>query len=162
MQIFSGQSFSSIQTFLFSIFIKLIAPVGTPECIQHNILKPLLYLVAAASPMTAHGLVYGFPLLWKINAKGIAQFRLGGIAAMSVIRGSFETTFNKDFQPTVVDVRLTIVPLLTSFASQVGDAENIYELTNGNNSPLSIQHPGDISTGTMQTNQNESIVSIKL
>jgi hypothetical protein len=146
-----------------NVFIKLISPVGSPECIRHNIIKPLLYLVAAASPITAHGLMYGFPLLWSIDAKGIAQFRLGAIAALTIIRGSYETTFNANLQPTVVDVRLTIVPLLNDFAVQTDSgADSIYKQKIGDGVPLGVQHPGDIYHGTMQDDSKERIYSIKL
>jgi hypothetical protein len=157
---------SSSYTSTLTVFVKLIAPAGTPECIERNILEPLLYLLAAASPITYGGIMYGFPLLWDIHAHGITNFRLGGIAAMSIIRGSFETTFNKLLQPTVIDVRLTLVPVLNDFASQV-------YLSEGQNSmykhpeELGAQNPADIRRGVLNNprgihNAKPDIVSIKL
>lgn len=145
-----------------SLFIKLVAPVGTPECVRRNILEPLLYLIAATSPVTYGGTMFGFPLLWEVHAHGITRFRLGAIATLSVIRGSFETTFNHALQPTVVDVRLTIVPLLTDFAVQTNSnnvKHNIYD--EKNDKYLSVQHPGDTRVGTMNDG-NANMFTIQL
>jgi len=137
-----------------SIFIKLVAPTGTDECIKENILKPMLYLLAAGSPLTYSGSTYGYPLLWDVQAHGITNFRVGGIAAMTLIRGSFETSFNHNLQPTVIDVRLTLVPLMNDFAVQTDPnfessitrtdvAPNIYDQPDG----LGVQNPGDLVRG---------------
>jgi len=158
----SGSSYNSTLT----MFIKLISPTGQPKCIQRNILEPLLYLVAAATPITTYGVVYGYPLLWQVHAHGITNFRLGGIAAMSVTRGSFETTFTKSLQPTVIDVRLTIIPLLTDFATQTLNEGigSIYKQPQY----LGVQNPADIRRGTMnkgpvaRENTKPEIVSVKL
>jgi hypothetical protein len=158
----SGSSYNSTLT----MFIKLISPTGQPKCIQRNILEPLLYLVAAATPITTYGVVYGYPLLWQVHAHGITNFRLGGIAAMSVTRGSFETTFTKALQPTVIDVRLTIIPLLTDFATQTLNEGigSIYKQPQY----LGVQNPADIKRGTMNNgpvareNTQPEIVSVKL
>jgi hypothetical protein len=145
-QMWSGSSYSSTLT----TFIKLVSPTGQPECIKKNILEPLMYLVAAASPITSYGIVYGYPLMWQVQAQGITNFRIGSIAALSIIRGSFETTFTKALQPTIIDVRLTIIPLLTDFAVQTmaaGDDKNIYK--GDNPTYLGVQNPADIARGTM-------------
>jgi len=151
-----------------NLFVKLVSPTGEAECIRRNILEPLLYLVAAASPITTYGIVYGYPLLWQVQAQGITSFRLGGIAALTFTRGSFETTFNMELQPTIVDVRLTIIPLLKDFAAQTllsGDVDSIYKQPQY----LGVQNPADIYRGTMNTkpvgsNQAETkkIKTIKL
>jgi hypothetical protein len=161
--LWNGSNYSSTLT----MFIKLISPTGSEDCIRRNILEPLMYLTAAASPITATGIVYGFPLMWQIHAHGITNFRIGAIAAMSIIRGSFETTFTQLLQPTVVDVRLTIVPLLQDFAVQTNQGSpSIY--TDENASYLGVQNPGDIARGTMNGKPighgktNVKIVSVKL
>ncbi len=136
-----------------TLFIKLVAPVGTPECIQKNILEPILYLLAAGSPLTYSGIMYGFPLLWDVQAHGITDFRLGGIAAMSLIRGSFETTFNHLIQPTVVDVRLTLIPLLNEFAAQTDSSP---KSIHNNPDSLGVQNPSDIVRGITNSNINGS------
>ncbi len=145
-QMWSASQYNSTLT----LFIKLISPTGQPECIRKNILEPLLYLIAASSPITAYGMVYGYPLLWQVHAHGITNFRIGSIAALSIIRGSFETTFTTSLQPTVIDVRLTIIPLLTDFAVQTDTSEkSIY--TGEQVDYLGVQNPGDIHRGTMNT-----------
>jgi hypothetical protein len=158
---------ASSYTSTLNVFIKLIAPTGTEKCIQENIIKPLLYLTAATSPITFGGLMYGFPLLWDIRARGIATFRLGAIAAMSIIRGTFETTFNNLLQPTIIDVRLTIVPVLNDFASQIykEDQKSIYTRPQD----LGVQNPSDTFGAVINSSRsspterlNEEILSIKL
>jgi len=148
-----------------TMFVKLVAPVGTKECVQHNIIEPLLYLLAASSPITYGGVMYGYPLLWDVQAHGITNFRLGGIAAMSLMRGSFETTFNKDLQPTVIDVRLTIVPVMNDFAVQtmVGPEQtSAYD----NPTALGTLNAGDLRRGIlndrtdMSANENKGVVEI--
>jgi hypothetical protein len=157
---------SSSYTSTLTVFVKLISPAGTPECIERNILEPILFLLAAASPITYGGVMYGFPLLWDIHAQGITNFRLGGIAAMSIIRGSFETTFNKLLQPTVIDVRLTLVPVLNDFASQVYLSDSQKSMYT-NPQELGAQNPADIRRGILNDaqgihNGKPNIVSIKL
>ncbi len=145
-QIWSASQYNSTLT----LFIKLISPTGQPECIRKNILEPLLYLIAASSPITAYGMVYGYPLMWQVHAHGITNFRIGSIAALSIIRGSFETTFTTALQPTVIDVRLTIIPLLNDFAVQTTtDAPSIYD--DERVDYLGVQNPADTFRGTMNT-----------
>jgi len=166
-QIWSASQYNSTLT----LFIKLISPTGQEECIKKNILEPLMYLIAAASPITAYGVVYGYPLMWQVHAHGIANFRIGSIAALSIIRGSFETTFTKALQPTVIDVRLTIIPLLNDFAVQTNNnaAGSIY--TDEASEYLGVQNPADIYRGTMNTgpvgnrikqHTKPNIISIKI
>jgi hypothetical protein len=161
----NGSSYTSNLT----LFIKLVAPVGTSECIQKNILEPILYLLAASSPLTYNGIMYGFPLLWDIQGQGITNFRIGGIQNMSLIRGSFETTFNHLLQPTVIDVRLTLVPLLNDFAVQTNspNASPIYAPEN--RKYLGVQNPADIKQGLMNVHDygstigaNDEVRTIKL
>ncbi len=166
-QLWSASQYNSTLT----LFVKLVSPTGQPHCIRKNILEPLLYLLAAASPITSYGLVYGYPLMWQVNAQGITNFRIGSIAALSIIRGSFETTFTKALQPTVIDVRLTIIPLLSDFAVQTNAVKtgNIYD---DDMAPfLGVQNPADIVRGTMnkgpmggptRSQEKPNIVSVKI
>ncbi len=148
-KLWSGSQYNSTLT----MFVKLVSPTGQEECIRKNILEPLLYLIAASSPITAYGIVYGYPFMWQVHAHGITNFRVGAIAALSIVRGSFETTFTTALQPTVIDVRLTIVPLINDFAVQTGAAagtdKNIYDYNNAKF--LGVQNPADINRGTMNT-----------
>ncbi len=164
-QIWSASQYNSTLT----LFVKLVSPTGQDDCIRKNILEPLLYLIAAASPITAYGTVYGYPTLWQVHAHGITNFRIGAIAALSIMRGSFETTFTKALQPTIIDVRLTIIPLLSDFAVQTDatNAPSIYE--KGQENYLGVQNPADIHRGTMNTGpvggqkqEDINIVSVKI
>jgi hypothetical protein len=101
-----------------SLFIKLVSPSGDPASILRYITIPILTLMAAGSPLTMNGVTYGMPLVWDVRAYGISRFKVGALAALTISRGSYETVFNADKQPTVVDVRLTIVPLVQDFAVQ--------------------------------------------
>lgn len=101
-----------------SLFIKLASPSGDPLSILKYITIPILTLMGAGSPLTINGLTYGMPLIWDVRAYGITRFKVGALAALTISRGSYETVFNKDKQPLIVDVRLTIVPLVQDFAVQ--------------------------------------------
>ncbi len=167
-QLWSASQYNSTLT----MFIKLVSPTGQEECIRRNIMEPILYLLAAASPITSYGTVYGYPLMWQVNAQGITNFRIGSIAALSIMKGSFETTFTEALRPTIVDVRLTIIPLLTDFAVQTnaaGDQHSIY--TDDAAKHLGVQNPADIVRGTMnkgpvggstRTQDSPNIVSVKI
>jgi len=159
----NGSDYTSTLT----VFIKLVAPVGTPECIRRNILEPIFYLLAASSPLTYGGSMYGFPLLWNVQAHGVTNFKVGAIANLSLIRGSFETTFNYLLQPTVVDVRLALVPLVNDFAVQTNDLadskNHIYLEENARY--VGVQNPSDIKRGVTNTRSGgtqEQILTIKL
>ncbi len=164
-QIWSASQYNSTLT----LFVKLVSPTGQKECVKKNILEPLLYLLAASSPITGYGTVYGYPLMWQVNAQGITNFRIGAIAALSIIRGSFETTFTTALRPTVVDIRLTIIPLLSDFAVQTNadNTDNIYEDKMA--SYLGVQNPADVVRGTMnkgpmggRSQTDPNIVSVKI
>ncbi len=113
-----------------SLFIKLASPSGDPLSILKNITIPILTIMAAGSPITINGLTYGMPLIWDVRAYGITRFKVGALAALTISRGSYETVFNKDKQPLIVDVRLTIVPLVQDFAVQyVKEATTCHDTT---------------------------------
>ena len=101
-----------------SIFIKLASPSGHPVDVLQYITLPILTFMAAGSPLTQNGVTYGLPLVWDVRAYGITRFKVGALAAMTISRGSYETVFNAEKQPLVVDVRLNIIPLIQDFAVQ--------------------------------------------
>lgn len=101
-----------------NLFIKLAAPSGDPLSVLKYITLPILSLMAAGSPITLNGVTYGMPLIWDVRAYGITHFKIGAMAAMTISRGSYETVFNSAKQPLLVDVRITIVPLMQHFAVQ--------------------------------------------
>jgi len=101
-----------------SLFIKLAAPSGDPASILNYITIPILTMMATGAPITRNGVTYAMPLVWDVRAYGITHFKIGAVAAMAISRGSYETVFNSSKQPMLVDVRLTIVPLMQDFAVQ--------------------------------------------
>jgi len=101
-----------------SLFLKLAAPAGDPLSVLEHISLPILTMMGAGSPLTLNGLTYGMPLIWDVRAYGITRFKVGALAAITISRGSYETIFNADKQPLLVDVRVTIVPLVQDFAVQ--------------------------------------------
>jgi len=109
-----------------SIFIKLASPSGDPLSIYKNITLPILTMMSTGSPITVNGVTYAMPLIWDVRAYGITHFKIGAVAAMTISRGSYETVFNSAKQPLLVDVRLTIVPLMQDFAVQyTGGADKV-------------------------------------
>ncbi len=113
------------------LMIKLVSPSGDDESIQEFILKPLLFMVMAVSPITYDGINFGYPPLWEVQAEGLMDIQLAGISAMTITRGGNDTQFNRFNQPLNVDVRLTIEPLINGFATSMKDANyKDYLITN--------------------------------
>lgn len=176
----SGATFSSPKAWSDSsynssltVMLKLISPTGDPDSIKRNILQPLSYLIAAASPITQKGIVYGYPFMWDVRARGIARFKLGYIANISLNSGTFETTYNIKLQPTIIEVRLTISPLIQDFSSQikiknststiVGNKEevvdevNIYSGEKTSIEAVNSMNFGDIVTGMMNVKPGKNL-----
>lgn len=100
-----------------SFTIKLISPSGHPDDVQRYVLDPLTRLVLAASPITFDGVSYGYPPIWKVEAKGLLNINLAAITAIVITRGGQDTLFNRYNQPTNIDVRITVEPLVNGFAT---------------------------------------------
>lgn len=103
-----------------SFTIKLVSPSGAEEDIDKYIVEPLLTLILAASPITFDGVSYGFPPLWSIKADGIIDMNLAAITAIVITRGGQDTVFNRYNQPTNIDIRMTVEPLVSGFATPLG------------------------------------------
>jgi len=99
-----------------SVFLKLASPSGDDIGLLKYITLPIMTMMAAGSPITLNGLTYGMPLIWDVRAYGITRYKVGAIMAMTISRGSYETVFNYNKQPMLVDIRLTIAPLINDFA----------------------------------------------
>jgi len=95
--------------------IKLISPSGHPADIEHYIERPLKLLVMMGSPISANGIMYGFPPLWSVLAEGLNSFKLAAIESLIIMRGGNDTTFNKDNQPLNIDVRLVLKPIVKGY-----------------------------------------------
>ncbi len=111
------------------LMIKLVSPSGDSEMIDHCIIKPLMYLMLAASPVSYDGITFGYPTLWDVQADGMMDIKLGAITAMTITRGGNETQFNHNNEPLNIDIRLTIEPLAHGFASLTSsDGSSVVEM----------------------------------
>ena len=141
-KIWSNSEYNNTSSFT----IKLISPSGHPTDIINYIIKPLRALILSASPVTFDGISYGFPPLWAVEAKGMISMKLAAVTALTISRGGQDTLFNRFNQPTNIDVRITVEPVIQGFASplmsgisEVPDAEgNIRMIVQ---SPSSILKP---------------------
>ena len=100
-----------------NVFIKLTSPTGHLHSVKEYIVKPLLALIIAASPISLNGLTYGFPFMWKAINYGNITFNAAYISQLTITRGSIETSYSDDFLPLAIDVRMTISSLSDKFAS---------------------------------------------
>ena len=112
-RIWSASDYNNTSSFT----IKLISPDGNPDNIKNFIIRPLRTLILAASPITFDGISYGFPPLWKVYAKGMVSMKLAAITAITISRGGQDTLFNRYNQPTNIDVRITVEPVIQGFAT---------------------------------------------
>lgn len=126
-----------------SFTIKLISPDGNPVNVNNFVLKPLRTLILAASPITFDGISYGFPPLWKVYAKGMVSMKLAAITAITISRGGQDTLFNRFNQPTNIDVRITVEPVIQGFATPLRDGINDTPDSNGGVKMI-VQNPSSI------------------
>lgn len=112
-----------------SFTIKLISPSGHIEDVANYILRPLRILTLACSPVTYDGVSFGYPPIWKVETEGLGTSNLSAITAMTISRGGQDTMFNRYNQPTNVDVRLTVEPLVQGFATPLESELNFYANT---------------------------------
>ena len=109
-----------------SFTIKLISPSGHVDDVAKYILRPLRILTLACSPVTFDGVSFGYPPIWKVETEGLGTSNLSAITAMTISRGGQDTMFNRYNQPTNVDVRLTVEPLVQGFATPLMPDLNFY------------------------------------
>ena len=109
-----------------SFTIKLISPSGHVDDVAKYILRPLRILTLACSPVTFDGVSFGYPPIWKVETEGLGTSNLSAITAMTISRGGQDTMFNRYNQPTNVDVRLTVEPLVQGFATPLIPNLNFY------------------------------------
>ena len=128
-----------------SLTIKLVSPSGHKDDVDNFVIKPLQRILLAASPITFDGISYGFPPLWKVEAKGLLNMKLAGITMVSISRGGPDTLFNRYNQPTNIDVRVVVEPVVQGFATPM--SKNITDEINpvtGNTSMI-VQSPNAIT-----------------
>jgi hypothetical protein len=99
------------------VMVKLVSPSGDTKSILKYIVRPLMYLIAASSPVTYNGVSFGYPPLWEVKADGAQNMVLAAISTMTITRGGNETQFNRFNQPMNIDIRLNIEPLINSYAT---------------------------------------------
>ena len=94
----------------FSINIKLVSPDNDDLSIYHNILVPLMHLLALALPRGTSTNSYISPFLVRAAYKSFMNIDLGIVTGLSISRGA-EGCWNRHGIPTVVDVSLDIKDL---------------------------------------------------
>ena len=94
----------------YSIDIKLVSPDNDDFSIYHNILVPLMHLIALALPKGTSSNSYMSPFLIRAAYKSFMNIDMGMIVDMSINRGA-EGCWNRHGVPTVVDVSMTIKDL---------------------------------------------------
>ena len=158
---------SSYQSGL-QLLVRLVSPSGHFNDVYKYILKPLMYMICAASPITYNGVVYGFPPLWKVEAEGLQTIPLAGISALTISRGGNDTIFNKWNQPLNIDVRLSLESIIdgfATFASSDGSNKNPYESQTGSGRASLVTNPKDIMDSfTYLTTDGTNVkdISVKL
>lgn len=135
------------------LMIKLVSPSGDKESIKEYITKPLKMLMVAAAPISYDGFNFGYPTVFEVQAEGLMDMKLAGITAMTISRGGNETQFNRFNQPLNIDVRLTIRPLVSAFASsitdqigEINDASMQLSETDKNYDKFIMTNPKDVET----------------
>jgi hypothetical protein len=143
-----------------SLTIKLVSPSGHPKDVMKYVIEPLRYLILAASPVTFDGITYGFPPLWNVEAKGMISMKLAGISALSISRGGPDTVFNKDNQPTNIDVRMVVEPVVAGFASPMSTTIN-NEINPDGYTHMIVQNPNSIINPMSNDSLQDSSIQLK-
>ena len=158
---------SSYQSGL-QLLVRLISPSGHYKDVYNYILKPLMYMICAASPITYNGVVYGFPPLWRVEAEGLQTIPLAGISALTISRGGNDTIFNKWNQPLNIDIRLSLESIIDGFATFASSDEgktNPYNIQTGSGRASLVTNPKDIMDSfTYLTTDGTNVkdISVKL
>ena len=127
-----------------SFTIKLVSPDGNPVNVDNFVLKPLRTLILSASPITFDGISYGYPPLWSVYAKGMVSMKLAAITAITISRGGQDTLFNRYNQPTNIDVRITVEPVIQGFATPMLDNISDQADKSTGNVKMIVQNPSSI------------------
>lgn len=144
------------------IMIRLVSPSGHWKDISQYIIKPMMYLINAASPVTYNGVSYGHPMLWQIRAEGMQNIDVGAISTMTISRGGTDTIFNQYNQPLNVDIRISLESIINGFA--VGIGTNFYANDSYAHKASLITSPKDImdSFTYLTSNGTPKEISVKL
>lgn len=144
------------------IMIRLVSPSGHWKDISQYIIKPMMYLINAASPVTYNGISYGHPMLWQIRAEGMQNIDIGAISTMTISRGGTDTIFNQYNQPLNIDIRISLESIINGFA--IGIGPNFYVNDSYANKASLITSPKDImdSFTYLSSNSTPKEISVKL
>ena len=143
-----------------SLTIKLVSPSGHPNDIMKYVIDPLRYLILAASPVTFDGITYGFPPLWKVEAKGMLSMKLAGISALSISRGGPDTIFNYQNMPTNIDVRMVVEPVVAGFATPMY-ADLTDDIDENGYVDMIVQNPNAIIKPMSNKAEQDSSIELK-
>ena len=97
-----------------SFSIKLVSPDNDKISLYHNIIVPLLHIIAFTAPHNVDVNGYISPFLVKVYYKGMFNCDLGIINTVSITKGG-EGNWNQSGIPTVVDVNINIKELYSQF-----------------------------------------------
>jgi len=112
-RIWKSSSYNSSLT----LTAKLVSPYGHPKAIRHYIIEPLIYIILLASPKSSDGLSYGLTRPVRVQAYGLSYMNIASINSINIRRGGKEVAHNIHKQPLVLDVFLTVRPLIEGFAA---------------------------------------------
>jgi hypothetical protein len=106
------------------LMIRLVSPSGHYLDVFKYIVRPLMYLIAAAAPITYNGVAFGFPPLWRVYAQGLQTMNIAAISTLTIQRGGTDTIFNKFNQPLNVDVRLSLESIINGYATGIASSKD--------------------------------------
>ena len=128
------------------LMIRLVSPSGHYLDVFKYIVRPLMYLIAAAAPVTYNGVAFGFPPLWRVYAQGLQTINIAAISTLTIQRGGTDTIFNKFNQPLNVDVRLSLESIINGYATGIATEKDksFYEGMKDDNRPSIVTNSKDI------------------
>jgi len=129
-----------------SLNLKLVSPYGNPTSIRNYIVEPLIYLLILGAAKTSDGVSYGLTKPIKVIAYGISNMNLAYIRNINVRRGGRESSYNIYRQPLVLDISITISPLVEGFAAVDKDRDDIAVISDVETSELSHLDTGPAIT----------------
>ena len=158
-KIWSSSDYNNTSSFT----IKLVSPSGHPDDVDAFVIKPLKHLILAASPITFDGIMYGYPPLWKVEAKGLATMKLAAITTLSISRGGQDTVFNRYNQPTNIDVRIVVEPVIDGFATPILDGldDTVNTPASDGSVKMLVQNPNSITKPMLNKTIYDSAIELK-
>jgi len=98
---------------------KLVSPYGDPKAIRKYIIEPLVYILLLASPKSSDGISYGLTRPVRVQAYGLTYLSVASIDSINIRRGGREVAHNIHKQPLVLDIFMTMKPLIEGFAAMI-------------------------------------------